>query len=104
MFFLIGGIQPKTITLDKKSRHCPECGHFDLYLKRTDSYFSLFFIPLFPVKKGIPFMKCENCGIVFTQEGARTDYSSDMNIRTCPHCGRPVGPDFVYCPYCGKPM
>jgi len=103
MFFFIGGIQPKTVTLDKKPQHCPECGHFDLYLKRTDSYLSLFFIPLFPVKKGIPFMKCKNCGSVFTREGSRFD-SSVTRPNKCPHCGRPLGPDFVYCPYCGKSL
>jgi len=101
MFFLIGGIQPKTVTLDKKARNCPECGHFDLYLKRTDSYFSLFFIPLFPVKKGTPFMKCENCGSLFTREGTRTD-SPLKDLKKCPQCGRAIGPDFVYCPFCGK--
>jgi len=103
MFFFIGGIQPKTITLDENPRNCPECGHFDLYLKRTDSYFSLFFIPLFPVKKGTPFMKCENCGAVFTKEGSRID-PSVMGHQKCPHCGRLVGFDFIYCPYCGKPL
>ncbi|HZX11542.1 MAG TPA: zinc ribbon domain-containing protein [Acidobacteriota bacterium] len=103
MFFFIGGIQPKTVKLDKNPRNCPECSHFDLYLKRTDSYLSLFFIPLFPVKKGAPFMKCENCGAVFTQERTRID-SQVVSHQKCPHCGRSVGPDFVYCPYCGKPL
>jgi hypothetical protein len=103
MFFFIGGIQPKTVTLDKNPRNCPECGHPDLYLKRTDSYLGLFFIPLFPVKKGAPFMKCENCSAVFTQEGSPID-SSVMGYQKCPYCGRPIGPDFVYCPYCGKPI
>jgi hypothetical protein len=103
MFFFIGGIQPKTVTLDKKPQHCPECGHFELYLKRTDSYFSLFFIPLFPVKKGAPFMKCDNCGAVFSRDKTRI-VSQVTQRQKCPHCGRSVGADFVYCPYCGKPL
>ncbi|MFW6140532.1 MAG: zinc ribbon domain-containing protein [Acidobacteriota bacterium] len=103
MFFFIGGIQPKTITLDKTPRQCPECGHLDLYLKRTDSYLSLFFIPLFSVKKGTPFMKCDYCGAIFTQEGSRAD-SPVTGLQKCPHCGKSVNPDFLYCPYCGKSL
>ncbi len=52
MFFFIGGVQPKTITLDDSRRLCPACGLAQARLKRTDQYLSLFFIPLFPVKRG----------------------------------------------------
>lgn len=104
MFFFIGGIQPKTVKIEKKPRNCPECGHFQLYLERTDSYLSLFFIPLFSVKKGIPFMRCKNCGTVFTQDGSPMDSAFTSPLRNCPHCGRSAGPDFVYCPFCGKPL
>jgi RNA polymerase subunit RPABC4/transcription elongation factor Spt4 len=104
MFFFIGGVQPKTIKIDANPRTCPECGHSELYIKRRDSYLSLFFIPLFPVKKGIPFMVCENCGSVFTQDGSQIEDSSRHRIQKCPHCGRSVGSDFVFCPYCGKSL
>ena len=64
MFFFIGGIQPRTVRLEKKMKFCPSCGRHELFLKRTDHYLSLFFIPVFPVKKGVPFLTCENCGSV----------------------------------------
>ncbi|MBD3413687.1 MAG: zinc-ribbon domain-containing protein [Candidatus Aminicenantes bacterium] len=104
MFFFIGGIQPKTALLDKNPRSCPECGHLELYIKRTDNYLSLFFIPLFPVKKGTPFMVCENCGTRFTQQGSPLESSLKYGQRSCSHCSRSVGPDFEFCPYCGKPL
>ena len=104
MFFFIGGVQPKTIRLDENPHICPECSHAGLTIKRTDSYLSLFFIPLFPVKKGIPFMVCTNCGAVFTQDGSLMGTSSHHTNQQCHRCGRLVGPDFIYCPYCGKPL
>lgn len=69
MFFFIGGVQPKTVRIDKQARLCPACQHSAVYLKRVDHYLSLFFIPLFPVKKGIPFLSCDNCHSVFDETG-----------------------------------
>ena len=69
MFFFIGGVQPKTVRLDMQARLCPVCHHSTVYLKRVDHYLSLFFIPLFPVKKGIPFLSCDKCRTVFDERG-----------------------------------
>ena len=69
MFFFIAGIQPKTVELDAPSRMCPKCGLYQAQLKRVDHYLSLFFIPLFPVKKGNPFLECRRCAGVFTESG-----------------------------------
>lgn len=102
MFFLIGGVQPKTILVDKQARSCPACGHFEVFLKRVDHYLSLFFIPLFPIKKGAPFLVCENCRTVFDERGNRTGVEQTVSERRCAQCGRPVNPDFTFCPYCGK--
>jgi len=102
MFFFIGGIQPKTVVLDRQPKSCPACGHIEVQLKRVDHYLSIFFIPLFPVKKGIPFLICENCKTRFDERGFRIDVEEVGRGRRCPHCGRPVAQDFIYCPYCGK--
>jgi hypothetical protein len=103
MFFFIAGVQPKTKTLDPHPHVCHNCGQVRLIKKRTDHYLSLFFIPLFPVKRGKPFLECENCRFVFDEhvkiigkDGIRSEPAK------CPDCGRPVGGDHVYCPYCGK--
>lgn len=104
MFFFIGGIQPKTVRVSQPQRSCSECGHFGLTVKRTDQYVSVFFIPLFPVKRGIPFAVCENCSALFDEQGRRIDRGEAGAMKRCPSCGRPVAPDFSYCPYCGKPV
>lgn len=104
MFFFIGGIQPKTITIEKQARYCPSCGQFGVSLKRVDHYVSLFFIPLFPVKRGAPFLICDHCGTVLEEQGhgmGAEEYAGDQR---CPSCGRKVEPDFAFCPYCGKQL
>jgi len=102
MFFFIGGIQPKTVTIDKQARSCPSCGHFDMYLKRVDHYVSLFFIPLVPVKRGTPFLICKNCNTILDERGYRMDAEQTLNEKRCQFCGRAVNPAFSFCPYCGK--
>jgi hypothetical protein len=103
MFFFIGGIQPKTVVVDKQARPCPTCGHIEVCLKRVDHYLSLFFIPLFPVKKGVSFFACERCKTTFDD---LSGYRANMNVsrKNCPHCGKQIEPHFNFCPYCGKKL
>jgi len=102
MFFFIGGLQPKTINLGKKNMPCPECGSFDMHLKRVDNYISLFFIPVFPIKKGDPFLICNKCNSVFDEGGLRRDTANIENRKKCIYCGKYLKKDFRFCPYCGK--
>jgi RNA polymerase subunit RPABC4/transcription elongation factor Spt4 len=102
MFFFIGGIQPRTVRLDKQPRTCPSCGGMSLSRMRIDSYLSLFFIPLFPVKKGIPFLKCGDCGVAYREDGSTWEGDAASVQRKCRYCGRRIDSDFIYCPYCGK--
>jgi rRNA maturation endonuclease Nob1 len=103
MFFFIGGLQPKTVLIDRQVRDCSACGHHEVHLKRVDQYLSLFFIPLFPVKRGTPFLICENCKTVFDEGGIRMDIKRERKKR-CPRCGRELASDFLFCPYCGKTL
>jgi rubrerythrin len=101
MFFLIGGVQPKTVSLDDTPRVCPACGLAKAKLKRTDHYLSLFFVPLFRVKKGDPILICDLCGsIAPMEEGAGGAFRGTRSYR-CPRCGYPAASDFRYCPACG---
>jgi RNA polymerase subunit RPABC4/transcription elongation factor Spt4 len=102
MFFFIGGIQPRTKIVDKQARLCPACRQIKVYRKRIDHYLSLFFIPLFPVKKGAPFLICENCHAVIDERGTGMDVRPRTWERRCPRCERVVDPDFSFCPYCGQ--
>ena len=102
MFFFIGGVQPKTVRLDKQARLCPVCHQSKVYLKRIDHYLSLFFIPLFPVKKGAPFLSCDNCHSVFDEGGTVVEEVRKRPAMTCSYCGRVLEEDFEYCPRCGN--
>ena len=104
MFFFIGGIQPKTVLIDKQARTCPACGHFEIQQKRVDHYLSLFFIPLFPVKRGAPFLICEKCNTTLDEHGYSTGVERSMREQRCRSCGRKLDPDFTFCPYCGKAL
>lgn len=107
MFFFVGGIQPKTKTLDETPRLCPACGLAQARLKRIDHYLSLFFIPLISVKKGEPLLMCDRCGYAAPPEEAfherRTGVTPPPIVTVrCPSCGKALEPSFAYCPYCGK--
>ncbi|MFQ6109130.1 MAG: zinc ribbon domain-containing protein [Candidatus Aminicenantales bacterium] len=104
MFFFIGGIQPRAVSLRKEPGLCPICGRHSLYFKRVDHYLSLFFIPLFPVKRGIPFQACKNCNAVFDEGGFQVEMEKKRDRARCPSCGRTVVADFNFCPYCGRPV
>ncbi|NLI33488.1 MAG: zinc ribbon domain-containing protein [Deltaproteobacteria bacterium] len=107
MFFLIGGIQPRTVTLDDAKRLCASCGLAQARLKRIDHYLSLFFIPLILIKRGQPLLMCERCGFVSSPEGpgerplpiSRTE----LDKKNCQKCGSPMESSFRYCPHCGAP-
>jgi len=104
--FLIAGISTKIITIDNNPRLCPVCGLSQAYYKRADHYFNLFFIPLFRVKKGKPFIMCERCERNVSDYGENyNSWPGKQNIK-CNNCGRALNKDnykdFTYCPYCGK--
>jgi ssDNA-binding Zn-finger/Zn-ribbon topoisomerase 1 len=103
MFFFIGGIQPKTVIIEETPRLCPSCGLAEARLKRIDHYLSLFFIPLFPVKRGQPMLICDRCGSVADpRQAVARQTGAPASAVQCPNCGRPTEPSFNYCPRCGS--
>jgi len=103
MFFIIAGIQPKKNALESTPRQCPSCGLSQAWLKRQDHYLSLFFIPLFRVKKGAPFLECGSCGHLASESGEPFQTHGVPDFQ-CPNCRMPVEPNYRYCPHCGKSM
>lgn len=104
-FLFIGGVQPKKVQIDDQPRSCPGCGLPSARLKRLDHYVSLFFIPLFPVKKGERFLECSRCGGVFDEGGRSVGESPGAErSRNCLRCGRQIASDFQFCPQCGEPV
>lgn len=70
---------------------------------RVDTYLSLFFLPLFPVKRGQEYLECERCGSTWDAKSApqpteQTTRAPDQ----CPRCQRRLEPHFVWCPHCGQ--
>jgi len=104
MFFIVAGIQPRTVELETQPRRCSSCGLLEARLKRVDHYFSVFFIPLFRVKKGRPLVECRNCGSVFSESGEPRLEPTGRTERRCRFCGKVLDLDFRYCPSCGKPV
>jgi hypothetical protein len=104
MFFLIGGVQPKKVTLDGTPRTCPACGLAQARLKRVDHYVSLFFIPLFQLKKGAPVLICDRCGAVMPPGRPFRAPDDGAGSHECARCGHPVSADYRYCPGCGAAL
>ena len=102
MFFLIGGVQPKTVILDDIPRMCPACGLAQGRLKRVDHYLSLFFLPLFPVKRGEPVVMCNRCGVVSAPDQGFKPTFTGHGKNGCAQCGYPLEAGFEYCPKCGR--
>ena len=101
MFFFIGGVQPRTVTLDETPRLCPSCGLAQARLKRIDHYLSFFFIPLIPVKRGTPMLACERCGAASPPDAPIGNHRPVADIGRCLRCGAPLQPGFRFCPQCG---
>lgn len=102
--FLIAGISPKTKIIDNTPRVCQACGLAQARLQRVDSYFNLFFIPLFRVRKGEPFVICNRCESITSELPPAYHASPPGRDSRCKACGRPLEEEFRYCPSCGQPV
>lgn len=84
MFLFIGGIQPRKKFIEGNPGICPECGRPAMLPCRVDHYLSLFFIPLFPVRKGETALCCRECGATKPYDGPRPEAAAAES-------GRPTG-------------
>ena len=100
--FLIAGVSPKTKILDKNPRLCSVCGLARAYFKRVDYYLSIFFIPILRVKKGQPFIMCDNCEKNIYDFGMGDNLWRSKKDLRCTNCGRALRNEFKFCPFCGK--
>lgn len=102
MFFLIGGITPKTRRIDEQPIRCANCGRNQAYRTRVDHWLHLFFIPVLPVRRGEPFVFCEHCRQPVDQIRGREPTTPTAGFRQCPSCRKSVEERFRYCPHCGQ--
>jgi rubrerythrin len=98
----IAGVSPKIKVLDQNPRQCPVCGLNQAYYKRTDHYLSLFFIPIFRIKKGEPFIACDRCEQTARGFGQNANWKQPEDASRCRYCGQDISGDYKFCPYCGK--
>ena len=99
---LIAGISPRIKTLESTPRLCPSCGLAQAYLKRIDHYVNLFFIPLFPVKKGKPVLICNRCQAQGIGDKKAEASRRVKEVLMCKQCGRTLEGNFRFCPHCGQ--
>ena len=99
---LIAGISTKIKRLDDNPQRCPHCGLSQAYNTRVDHYFNLFFIPVFRVKKGEPFVMCDRCQNTAHQFTRSGDADPHAREHRCKNCGQLSQKEFKYCPFCGK--
>ena len=99
----IAGVSPKTTVLDQTARLCPECGLAQARRQRVDHYLSLFFIPLFRVKKGEEFLFCNRCDRPVSEISAGSPSEPHQSDSQCALCGQHLEKDHHFCPYCGHP-
>ncbi len=101
--FIIGGVQGKNVRLDHQAIQCPVCNTSNVYNQRIDQYITLFFIPLFRIKKGIAYLKCEGCESIIGDEILdKSSRRTGTGIPQCRWCGKGLDKTFSFCPYCGK--
>jgi len=99
----IAGVSPKTTVLDQTARLCPVCGLARARMQRVDHWLSLFFIPVFRVKKGAAFLFCDRCDRPANGMPAGPAAEPETTQAGCTACGKPLDEDHRFCPYCGTP-
>mgnify|MGYP005841535703 CR=1 FL=1 len=63
---IIFGTHPKTKTVDSGQFYCPQCQAVRPYERKSArQYFTLYFIPVFPVTQPVEFVECQHCGMTF---------------------------------------
>lgn len=101
--FIIAGISPKTVQVEASPRRCTFCGLNQVYVTRIDHYLNLFFIPLFRVKKGAPFLFCHHCQReTGPAQPFRKADEKPVKDAVCVRCGSRLEAHFKYCPACGQ--
>jgi predicted RNA-binding Zn-ribbon protein involved in translation (DUF1610 family) len=70
MPFIIWGSRGITSTKDRGEFYCPRCNRdrIEYALKSTRPWFTLYFIPLFPVGGSERYVECQRCGGTFREE------------------------------------
>jgi hypothetical protein len=62
--FLLFGLRTRDNVVSRRPMVCEVCGvHAAQALVKRSTKFTLFFVPLFPVKRSTYYLECGNCGV-----------------------------------------
>jgi hypothetical protein len=121
MFFLfVGGVAPRAVKTRLPGALCPSCRASGAVREtRVDQVLSLFFVPLFTLKRGARAgLACEACGWSSSSSSSSSPEAPppplppppptqrppppESSGRTaCPRCGTLIAAGWAYCPSCG---
>lgn len=66
---IIFGSRPRYKTLNSGTFFCPHCQQERTYEhKQARNYFTLYFIPVFPVDSPTEFIECQKCGRTYSED------------------------------------
>jgi hypothetical protein len=75
VFFLLFGLRTRESVVSRRPMVCEVCGVNAVQtLVKRSTKFTLFFIPLFPVKPSTYYMDCGNCGSARRTDRRAADY------------------------------
>jgi hypothetical protein len=75
---IIWGSRGLTSILDKGTFYCPQCNERrDYKLKQVRPFFTLFFIPIFPIGAAQRYVECKGCRGTFREEVLRLQAAED---------------------------
>lgn len=71
---IIWGSKPRTFINNSGSFFCPECNDYKSYLwKKVKRYFTLYFLPVFPMEDLGEYIECETCKSTFKENVLKYD-------------------------------
>jgi len=102
---IIFGTRGRLIKKGEGNFYCPSCKETQEYqLKRSASYFTLFFIPLFQIRNHGEIVECQNCKTIYKPDilnYSREELEALNKPWVCPNCNNSNPIEYDECLNCG---